>query len=372
MCLSYFRFSLVLALSLVAASCGGNGTTTQDDSRPPSNMLFTMSNGTAENEVLIFSRSAEGTLTRQGQVSTGGTGTGSGLENQGALTLSEDGRFLAVTNAASNNISVFRLNGGALERTALVSSGGIEPISVTLRKGLMYVLNAGGRQGGSDNVTGFRLASDGSVSQIPDSTRALTLDNTNPAQLELTPDTKILVVSERGTNTLSSFVLDSNALPGDIVPTSSAGPGPFGFAFRESRLFVAEARTNSASSYDVQADGSLGVITAALPTGQRAVCWLVISPNGSFAYTSNTSSSNITGISIAGNGVLSLLNADGITATSSAGPLDMAISPDGNFLYALTNGGTIDVFRIDASSGELSLIQTLGGIPAGSNGLAIN
>jgi 6-phosphogluconolactonase (cycloisomerase 2 family) len=74
--------------------------------------------------------------------------------------------------------------------------------------------------------------------------------------------------------------------------------------------------------------------------------------------------------SIASNGALTLL---GATATDmGATPLDLAISADGKFLYALTAGeGTISVFSI-ASDGSLTFLGTQKSIPAksGQNGIA--
>src|SRR5688572_1689959 len=56
--------------------------------------VFTMSNAVAGNSVLAFGRAADGSLHQVGTFATGGVGTGSGLGNQGALTLDEEGRTL--------------------------------------------------------------------------------------------------------------------------------------------------------------------------------------------------------------------------------------------------------------------------------------
>src|SRR3954462_8896539 len=51
---------------------------------------YSISNATAGNELLVYSRSADGSLTPAGSVPTGGIGTGSGLASQGAVTLTKD------------------------------------------------------------------------------------------------------------------------------------------------------------------------------------------------------------------------------------------------------------------------------------------
>src|SRR2546428_10557329 len=101
------------------------------------------------NAVAIFQRSAAGTLTAAGTVATGGTGTGSSLGSQGALALSDDGRWLFTVNAGSNDISAFRVSPAGLSLTDRHSSGGTKPISLTVHDNIVYVLNGGGSGKGS-------------------------------------------------------------------------------------------------------------------------------------------------------------------------------------------------------------------------------
>jgi len=69
--------------------------------------VYVTTNSSAGNAVTIFSREADGSLTPSGSLATGGLGSGSALGSQGALVLSEDGRFLFTVNAGSNQVSVF-------------------------------------------------------------------------------------------------------------------------------------------------------------------------------------------------------------------------------------------------------------------------
>ena len=59
------------------------------------------------NNVLYYYRASDGSLTVGGSVATGGAGTGSALASQGAVVLTNNGRFLLVVDAGSNQISVF-------------------------------------------------------------------------------------------------------------------------------------------------------------------------------------------------------------------------------------------------------------------------
>ena len=55
---------------------------------------------------------------------------------------------------------------------------------------------------------------------------------------------------------------------------ASNGLTPFGFGFGpDGRLYVSEAPTSSASSYDVASDGTIGLISGSVPNGQGAACW---------------------------------------------------------------------------------------------------
>jgi len=79
-----------------------------------------------------------------GERSYRGSGAGSGLGSQGALALSEDGRWIFAVNAGSNDVSVFRVNGRGLSLASRSPSGGIRPVSLTVHDDVLYVLNAGG------------------------------------------------------------------------------------------------------------------------------------------------------------------------------------------------------------------------------------
>jgi 6-phosphogluconolactonase (cycloisomerase 2 family) len=126
------------------------------------------------------------------------------------------------------------------------------------------------------------------------------------------------------------------------------------------------------SSYDLSDDGDLSVISPAVPTTETAACWIVITRNSRFAYTSNTGSGTISGYALSRDGELTLLNGDGITGNTGVGsvPIDMALSRDSRFLFSLNSGnGTLSAFRVNAN-GSLQSIIGLNGIPAGANGLA--
>jgi 6-phosphogluconolactonase (cycloisomerase 2 family) len=334
--------------------------------------LYVATNAKTGNEVLVFPRAGDGSLGTPGRFGTGGRGTGGGLGNQGGVVLTQANRWLLVVNAGSNDVSVFAVKPDGLKLTDRVSSGGEQPVSVTAFRRLVYVLNAGG----AGNVAGFRLSERGRLHPLRHSTRPLSSPAAGAPQVEFSPDGEVLVVTEKATNTISTYVVEDHGLTDGPRPEPSVGKTPFGFAFsHQGTLVVSEAFGGAAgasalSSYDVGEDGEFEVVSASVGTTQTAACWVVITRDGRFAYTTNTGSATISGYSLSSDGALTLLAADGVNGTTGAGPIDMALSGDDRFLYTLNSGdGTISAFRVSAD-GSLTSQAGAAGLPAGANGLA--
>ena len=279
------------------------------------------------------------------------------------MALSANGARLFAVNAGSNSISEFSVKRDGLELQTTFSAKGVLPTSVTVNKNLLYVLDAG-----SATITGFKVDGNGRVEAISGSTQPLL--GTNPAQVAFSPDGSELVVTEKGTGTIDTFAVGNDGRAQAGVSSPSAGATPFGFAFDGlGRAFVSEA-AGSASSYTVDASGA-HTITSAAATHQGAPCWLVVTPDGRYAYTANAGSATISGFSIAADGSIGLLDPAGVSAAlgSGAHPLDEAVSADGRYLYVLVDGRhTIAGFRI-AADGSLSSIGEVGTLPAGTVGL---
>lgn len=240
------------ALSAPAAAAGGGA-----------GNVYTETNAASGNAVSVFARSASGELSWSGTYATGGLGSGAGLGSQGAVTVSDDGSWLYAVNAGSNDLSVFAIDGDGLALTDRVAAGGTQPISVTVSHGVAYVLNAGTR-----TISGFASAN-GALTPIAGSTRSLL--GTGPAQIQFSPSGNVLVVSDKATSTLETFVVGAGGVAGPPTSYASAGLTPFGFGFGlRDQLFVSEAAgapagLSAASSYQLNADGSLTTVTGSAP-----------------------------------------------------------------------------------------------------------
>ena len=277
-------------------------------------------------------------------------------------------------DAGSNEISVFEVTPNGLIWLSKVSSGGTRPISLTNHKNLLYVLNAGGR----GNITGFKFKNDGSLTALDGSTMPLSDSATGPAQIEFNPEGTVLVVTEKAKNLIDTYTIGENGIASGPIMHASAGQTPFGFEFdKEGKIIVSEAFGGAAgksvlSSYNVSSNGDIHVISGNIATHQTAACWVVITNNNKFAYTTNTGSGSISGYRVSDDGSLSLLTSDGRTGVigDNTSPIDMALNVNSRYLYTLNaKVQSISAFKVN-HDGSLSSLSTVNGLIAGSIGLA--
>jgi 6-phosphogluconolactonase len=342
----------------------------------PQNVVFTETNEAGGNRLAVMRRDRSGQLAAPVFVGTGGTGTGAGLGNQGALALSGDGRFLYAVNAGSSSISVFHTVAPRPRLVQVLPSGGAVPVSIAVSGPLVYVLNRAGPDPAAspDNITGFVARPSGRLAPLSNSTRGLSANSTNPAQVGFNNGGLVLVVTEKATNIIDTFVVGPDGRPGNAIVHPSVGMTPFGFEFGSlGELVVSEAfggapDASACSSYLVGGDGSLAVITPSAPTTETAACWIAHTQNGQFVYTTNTGSDSVTGYMVGAGGALSTLTPDGRTGVTGAGPIDA--DNVGNTLLFTLNGMAVSVttFRIE-TNGSLVATGTRAGIPTSASGL---
>jgi 6-phosphogluconolactonase len=146
------------------------------------------------------------------------------------------------------------------------------------------------------------------------------------------------------------------------VTKSPPGGGPRHLAFDPTgrRLYAMNELSNSVSVYDH--DPATGGLTerqtiSTLPadfTGTTKTADVKLTPDGRFLYGTNRGHDSIAIYGIAADGRLSLVD---IVTSHGAGPQNLAITPDGKqLLCANMPGNNVAVFRIDGSSGRLTLI----------------
>ncbi|MBB5465622.1 6-phosphogluconolactonase [Paraburkholderia sp. Clong3] len=342
-----------------------------DSEVDPPGAVYVLSNQPSGNSVLVYSRAANGILTYEATYSTGGQGAGTGtdpLGSQGSLTL--QGGFLFAVNAGSNEVSLFAVDGSKLTLLDKKPSGGQMPVSVTVKGPIAYVLNAGGTpNGGTPNISGFIVDAFGKrLVPLPGSQRPLAGGNlAQPAQVKFAPEGNELLVTEKGTQFIDTYYVGFTGYASTPTRHRSNGVTPFGFSITtRGYAIVSEAGSDSVSSYEVEDSKHLTSISAAIPLGQSAPCWLVTTGDGRFAYTANAGSGSISSLRIAADGTVRLLNP---TAGTLSAPLDMALSGHSKFLYVREGNGAVSGFRV-MPDGTLEPLGSVTGVPSGAQGIA--
>lgn len=323
-----------------------------------------------QNAVVVFRRGADGALSGGGTYETGGAGDGRPhLPSQGSVSLTGDGRHLLVTNAASDDVTVFAVGDGgelsALGRTP----AGAAPKSVTEHGGVVYVLATG-----TPAVNGFRLTA-GGLAPIAGGDHALA-PGADPAQVGFSADGATLVVTERGTDSLVTFPVGADGALGAAQTTPSSGPTPYGFACTAggalvvTEAFGAQKGAAAASSYTL--DGAtVTPVTRSAGNGRSEICWAVATPDGAHAFTTNFADGAVSRYTIGAGGALTLDDAAaGLTVDGRPGLRDEALTAGGDYLYALdADAGSIFGWAVGAG-GDLSSIGSWSGLPATVAGLA--
>ena len=177
----------------------------------------------------------------------------------------------------------------------------------------------------------------------------------------------------------SSFALEVSNAGFVGTPPDTSDPAQLGGSVLSFNLADVGALT---ATGNVPGAGAL-TATGNVASGGRATCWLVVTKDGRFLFTTNTLSDTVvdatTGkgaisrFSVAIDGKLTLL---GRVDTGPGLPSDEALSSDSHYLYVIdptangANTSHVDVYRV-GSDGSLTHIQsTTRDLPRGISGAA--
>jgi 6-phosphogluconolactonase len=373
----------VIALGVAGPIVSAAGASTPHS--PVVGHAYVNDNTTTENTVSAFDRHADGTLTPESgsPFAVGGVGLGAGTASQGAIEATPDGAYLVAVDAGSNEVSVLKVkgNGGLRLIGQPVSSNGIKPVSVAITRwgrhtDLVYVANSGD---GGANYTGFTLRY-GHLRPLADSTVSLP-DGSAPGDVLFNATGTHVAGTRVGTGLVDSFNVRRDGLLDAATgsPFPSQGPGPIGAEFRPtnpSQLFVSNAHggpnNGTVSAFQVAPSGALTSIgTGPFADLQTAPCWVEISKDGHYLYTTNTAVPSISSYYIHHDGSLTLLHTAALSATTEKGPVDLRLSPNGKWLYAVDGGSqAISSFRVNGGS-LTPLSSSPTALPAGTSPVGI-
>ena len=401
--------SVVISTSPGDADTGGDNGTTGDVSIAGAIYALTNQHNPAEqisaaddaadepfrvNQVVAYTRGDDGSLTQIGVYDTGGVGENirnSGanpLASQDPLIVSKDNRFVFAVNAGSESISSFVVNDDYSLTPATLGahtygpSGAHNPVSLTVFENYLYVVNTGNfvdsdgneldtlpedRNRVNASILGFRIGDDGTLTELPDS--EVPGLGANAGSIEFSSDGANLYVTERRTNEIRSVEI-VNGLPRRdsegkvyIDSVTSITPQPFGTDLYPTEngdiLLVSEGNNgepglSALSSYLIEDSGDLtgislssGIAGDPLTTDFTFGCWVefVETPDGDFAYVSNTPDGVITSFEVGDQGGLTRLESS--AGTTGVGVLDVEITYP--YLYQVVNNdGRIAQFEINA------------------------
>jgi 6-phosphogluconolactonase (cycloisomerase 2 family) len=371
-------------LVTTAAALAGAGAAQAKFEEP--HAVYVATNATDGNKVVRYARANNGKLTETGRYATGGIGARSHATNfpsadsQGAVTISPNGRWLIVTNSGSNSITLFSVRPTGLKRKDVAASGGTAPISSTIRAdGLVYVLN----EAGAPNVSGLQITPKGKLKAVSGSTTDLIYPKGAPAQVGFDRTGKVIAVSPRMSGPMDdpdfieTYRVGKTGKLKANKPQPSTGQTPFGFVFTSrNHLLMTDAHNDQAllstlSSYATSATGALTRIDSKR-TFQTSACWITITKDDKYVFTSNPLSQSVTAFKVGNGGRLALVTPGGETAKATGGASDVALSLDDRYLYVNaidlafltdpTAGSSINVFKV-GSDGSLKMIQEVRSTP---------
>jgi len=369
-------------------------------SHPHGGHLYMQTNET-RNAIVHYRWSANGALTEGERVVTGGAGSGelspiyhvnrpNDFEGAGSVILTPDRRFLFTTNAGDNSVSSFAVSkDGELtlvdtKRTGNVTSGGAKSLAYSPSSRTLYVVHTFG----PDHLRLMSVDGEGKLTPRPEkySVNTMEWNNRVPTMAVLSPDGKFLFVGTTFDELPSRknpdgslilwiphkdgalHVIASNAPDPDgivVFPVGedgalrepsfydARGASPFYIAFLHNRPYtfvVGYAVSNGVSIGKIDANGKISVsapVTLDTSAGVPSeLCWLAVSPDDRWVFTTNFGYSDISSYHIDGD-MLSIAKdpaspkvpGDGtfraIDGVVSSGPSDSWISPDGAFVYQI-------------------------------------
>jgi 6-phosphogluconolactonase (cycloisomerase 2 family) len=396
---------IAIAASIVAATVlftavGSAAAPTAPTKKAAGGHLYMQTNE-VKNAIIHYHWSANGALAEVERVATGGAGSGelspiyhinrpNDFEGAGSVILTPDRRFLFATNAGDNSVSSFavdkegRLTLLDVKRTGNTQNGGAKSVAYAPSSRTLFVVH----NFGPDHLRLLSVDDEGKLTPRPERYSVNTMDwpNRLPTMAVLSPDGKFLFVGTTFDELPSRknpdgslilwiphkdgalHVIASNAPDPDgivVFPVGedgalrepsfydARGASPFYIAFLHNRpdtFVVGYAVSNGVSIGNVDTNGKITVsapvtldTSAGLPS---ELCWLAVSPDDRWVFTTNFGYSDISSYRLDGN-VLSIAKdpaspkvpGDGtfraIDGVVSSGPSDSWLTPDGAYLYQI-------------------------------------
>ena len=146
------------------------------------------------------------------------------------------------------------------------------------------------------------------------------------SQVSFNPKGDVLVVTEKQADVVSTYLVNQDGVASAPIANQTSGNGPFGFTFTqtgkllETENFGGAPGQGSAASYEIGRDGTLTPISGSVFNMRSDTCWIVLTDDGKYAYSTNAMSNDISSYRVDPDGSMTLLQ-------SIAGPADDLPAP---------------------------------------------
>jgi 6-phosphogluconolactonase (cycloisomerase 2 family) len=180
----------------------------------------------------------------------------------GSVAFSNDGRYLVVTEIATNNIDVFRvLPDGRLSPITVNPGVGKGSFSAVFsQSGAVLVSETGGPGPNSSTISSYSIQSNNTL--LPISPAVPTLGAANCWNV-VTPDGRFVYTSNAGTSSISGFVIGPKGsltpLPGTVVGLNPSGSANLDIAVSAdgAYLYSVNGASGSIGVFRIEHDGAL-------------------------------------------------------------------------------------------------------------------
>jgi len=392
---------------------------------PRGGHLYMQTNET-RNAIVHYRWSTSGALAEVERVATGGAGSGelspiyhvnrpNDFEGAGSVILTPDRRFLFATNAGDNSVSSFAVDKEGritlldVKLTGNPTSGGAKSVAYAPSSRTLFVLHTFG----PDELRLMSVDEKGNLTARPERYSVSTKEwpNRGATMALLSPDGKFLVVGTTFDELPSRknpdgslilwiphkdgalHIIASNAPDPDgiaVFPVGedgalrepsfydARGASPFYIAFLHNRpdtFIIGFAISDGVAMGRIDADGKINVISKLVQIDTSAglpseLCWLAVSPDDRFVYSTNFGYSTVSSFRIDGT-VLSIakdpaspkVRGDGtfraINGVVSSGPSDSWLTPDGAYLYQIYGNASKLIGYATRPDGSLAQVTSV-------------
>jgi 6-phosphogluconolactonase (cycloisomerase 2 family) len=188
--------------------------------------------------------------------------------------------------------------------------------------------------------------------------------SSHPHDIVFDPSGRYVLVPDKGLDRV--FVFSFDAAAGKLTPTaqgavkSRPGAGPRHLAFHPKLPVVWVLNEIDSTMATYRFDTATGALTAlqvttTLPTdftGTSTTAEVAVSPDGRFVYGSNRGHDSVTIFAANAEGLLTTV---GWQPSQGSGPRFIGLDPAGHFLHAANEqGDNVVTFKVDSSSGKLT------------------